>query len=160
NPAAYGAPVWSHDSTRIVFSETRDGVLSLYTKAADGTGRDELLFKSGSSSVIAQDWSRNGLFLLYSYPGGARDMDLWKLSLESKADGRVELKGKEEVYLNSSAAGGQGRFSPDGAFVAYASGQFGHTSDIYVQPFPDPKGKWLISQGGGVQPRWRGDGKE
>jgi hypothetical protein len=30
-----------------------------------------------------------------------------------------------------------------------------------VQTFPDPtKGKWPISSSGGIEPRWRGDGRE
>jgi hypothetical protein len=35
-------------------------------------------------------------------------------------------------------------------------------SEIYVIPFPPSsgEGKWMVSKGGGVQPRWRKDGKE
>jgi hypothetical protein len=33
-------------------------------------------------------------------------------------------------------------------------------SEIYVTPFPGPGGKYRISARGGVQPRWRHDGKE
>jgi hypothetical protein len=29
-----------------------------------------------------------------------------------------------------------------------------------VTSFPDQRGKWQISNNGGTQPRWRGDGKE
>jgi eukaryotic-like serine/threonine-protein kinase len=29
-----------------------------------------------------------------------------------------------------------------------------------VTSFPDARGKWQVSVGGGEQPRWRGDGKE
>jgi len=29
-----------------------------------------------------------------------------------------------------------------------------------VTSFPDARGKWQVSTGGGKQPRWRGDGKE
>ena len=32
--------------------------------------------------------------------------------------------------------------------------------EIYVQNFPAPAGKWLISQDGAMYSRWRGDGKE
>ena len=31
---------------------------------------------------------------------------------------------------------------------------------MYVQSFPKPGAKWQISTNGGVQPRWRRDGKE
>ncbi len=54
----------------------------------------------------------------------------------------------------------QGRFSPDGRFVAYTSNASGQ-NEVYVQTFPDPEGgKWMISRAGGVQPRWRRDGRE
>jgi hypothetical protein len=60
-----------------------------------------------------------------------------------------------------------GQFSPDGRWVAYSSDESGR-DEIYVRSFsPVPggagsnaEGKWLISNGGGIQPRWRGDGKE
>jgi eukaryotic-like serine/threonine-protein kinase len=32
--------------------------------------------------------------------------------------------------------------------------------EIYVTSFPEPRGKWQVSTGGGGQPRWRSDGKE
>jgi hypothetical protein len=32
--------------------------------------------------------------------------------------------------------------------------------EIYVQPYPANGDKWTISTSGGVQPYWRGDGKE
>ena len=31
---------------------------------------------------------------------------------------------------------------------------------VYVRPFPEGRGKWLVSTGGGSQPLWRSDGKE
>jgi Tol biopolymer transport system component len=55
----------------------------------------------------------------------------------------------------------QGQFSPDGRWVAYTSNESG-LSEIYVIPFPPTAngGRWMVSRGGGVQPRWRRDGKE
>jgi len=52
-----------------------------------------------------------------------------------------------------------GRFSPDGRWIAYYSDESGH-DEIYVQPFPPTGGKWQISFQGGREPQWRGDGKE
>ena len=43
--------------------------------------------------------------------------------------------------------------------MAYHSNESGRF-EIYVQPFPGPGGKWQVSTNGGVQPRWRRDGKE
>ena len=60
-----------------------------------------------------------------------------------------------------------GHFSPDGHYVAYTSDESGR-NEIYVRTFSadalggasDTGGKWLISTGGGIDPRWRRDGKE
>jgi hypothetical protein len=64
---------------------------------------------------------------------------------------RALLKGPE-VTKN-------GQFSPDGNWVAYTSNASGKW-EVYVTSFPDARGKWQISNTGGTQPRWRGDGKE
>ena len=65
------------------------------------------------------------------------------------------------------------RFSPDGRWVAYASGESGR-SEIYVRPFVPPvgpnsaagpaavagAGQWQVSTAGGTFPVWRHDGTE
>jgi Tol biopolymer transport system component len=53
----------------------------------------------------------------------------------------------------------EGRSSPDGRWIAYASDETGR-SEIYVQPVPPSGAKWQISSTGGTQPSWRRDGKE
>jgi Tol biopolymer transport system component len=61
-----------------------------------------------------------------------------------------------------------GRFSPDGHWVAYVSDESGRR-EVYVRAFSpgtsgeagsDTGGKLLISNAGGYAPRWRQDGKE
>ena len=66
---------------------------------------------------------------------------------------------KPEAYLATKHFEGNSTFSPDGRWLAYQSDESGR-SEIYVQGFPDPRGKWLISDGGGTNPVWRTDGKE
>lgn len=55
--------------------------------------------------------------------------------------------------------GTNGRFSPDGRWLAYESSESGR-AEVYVQPFPSTGAKWSISRNGGRLPRWRRDGKE
>ena len=62
-------------------------------------------------------------------------------------------------YMQTPSDEFQGQFSPDGKWMAYGSDESGHW-EIYVQPVPASGGKWLISNAGGTQPRWRQDGKE
>jgi Tol biopolymer transport system component len=49
-----------------------------------------------------------------------------------------------------------GQFSPDGRWIAYEKNDSGRF-EILVQSFPEPGGKWQVSTGGGVQPRWGAD---
>ena len=49
--------------------------------------------------------------------------------------------------------------SPDGRWVAYNSNESG-TWEVYVARFPDFTSRRRVSIAGGVQPKWRGDGKE
>ena len=52
-----------------------------------------------------------------------------------------------------------GQFSPDSRWVAYVSDETGRY-EVYVESLPRGKGRWRISTGGGIQPRWRRDGRE
>jgi len=61
----------------------------------------------------------------------------------------------------------QGRFSPNGRWVAYVSNESG-LSEVYVRGFTADfssgsasiGGSVLVSRGGATAPRWRGDGRE
>jgi hypothetical protein len=69
----------------------------------------------------------------------------------------MEAKPFPVVRTNADARDGQ--FSPDGKWIAFQSDESGRF-EVYVQPFPGPGGKILISTNGGAQVRWRRDGKE
>lgn len=62
-------------------------------------------------------------------------------------------------FLNTEFTETQARFSLDVRWVAYLSNESGK-NEVYVSSFPAPGGKVLVSTNGGVQPRWRRDGKE
>ena len=153
---------WSPDGERIIFSSNRNGgVSNLFQKVANGAGNDDLVLKSNENK-FAQDWSRDGRFLLYSatITGGSQgrgfSFDSWVLPLTPGNPGDR----KPEPYLKTEFNESQGRFSPDSRYIAYRSDASGK-DEIYVQPFPAASGgKWTVSQGGGFAPRWRADGKE
>jgi hypothetical protein len=50
-------------------------------------------------------------------------------------------------------------FSPDGRWIAYTSDETGQF-EVFVTPYPGPGRRWQVSQGGGVAPAWRSDGRE
>ena len=50
-------------------------------------------------------------------------------------------------------------FSPDGHWLAYVSDESGR-DQVYVQPYPGPGGRTVISIDGGTEPMWSPDGRE
>jgi hypothetical protein len=56
----------------------------------------------------------------------------------------------------------QGKFSPDGKWIAYTSNETGR-NEVYVEPFPrgsGAEGKRKVSIDGGEDSNWRPDGEE
>jgi hypothetical protein len=66
---------------------------------------------------------------------------------------------KPVSYLKDNFLKRHAQLSPDGHWMAYISNESG-SYQVYVQSFPTGGGKWQVSTTGGVQPRWRHDGKE
>jgi eukaryotic-like serine/threonine-protein kinase len=158
--AADAHAVWSPDGTRLVFASARDGADNIYQKAAGGTANEEPLLKSPLPKQPT-DWSRDGKFLLYSVEDPKTKSDLWILPMEPEGEH------KPVVFLQTPFSETQGQFCPGPEktprWVAYSSDESGRF-EIYVHPFPagssGSSGKFQISTGGGLQPRWRADGKE
>jgi eukaryotic-like serine/threonine-protein kinase len=143
-------PVWSPDGNWIAFSSAKRGNPNLYRKASNGSGNDELLLDSPLNE-FPLDWSPDGRFLLFARMDPKTGGDLWGLPLEGPCE--------PFPFVVTQYESDNGQFSPDGRWVAYQSNESGRV-EVYVQPFPGPGGKWMVSIGGGIAPRWRRDGKE
>src|SRR5205807_7234625 len=98
------------------------------------------------------DWSKDGRFLLYCEVDAKTGRDLWAIPQKNGERKPIRIANTPFDELN-------GQFSPDERWVAYETNESGRF-EIVVQPFPDPAGKWQVSTNGGIQPRWRADGKE
>jgi Tol biopolymer transport system component len=153
DPAVDTDAMWSPDGLRVLWSSNRNGPFDLYVKSASGTGQEELLIKMGAvpGTAWGTDWSRDGRFILYQVPGAKTGQDLWI------APQFVDRK--SFPYLQTQFDEQDGRFSPDGHWVAYVSNESGR-DEIYVQAFPPSGAKFQISAGGGSEPQWRSDGTE
>jgi Tol biopolymer transport system component len=144
-PGLQYAPVWSPDSTQIVYSAA-DGI---YLRNANGTGAIEQLLEGSNISPFS--WTADGWIVFAELPegGGSRDI------------GMFELEGSRErvMLLTSEFSEARHAVSPDGRWLAYESDE-GGSLDIYVRPFPDVEsGKWQVSSGGGQEPKWTEDGR-
>jgi serine/threonine protein kinase len=149
-PGANIWPVWSPDASYIAFSSTRDGGGgSIYRRATTGADHDEFLNKIGGQARIL-DWSRDGRYLVEEgFDGNSKD--IWVVPL---------LGGQKPFpYVRHFAFDVFAKLSPNGQWLAYDSSEFDRT-DVYVQTFPKPGGKWQVSTNGGSRPVWSRDGTE
>ncbi|MGA8609215.1 MAG: protein kinase, partial [Candidatus Sulfotelmatobacter sp.] len=144
DPSYEAAPIWSPDATRIAFYSNRENGSDLYLKDSNGA-QEQKRIAHDDFDKVPNDWSRDGKYILET-----RGNDLWFVTFPA-------LKSSE--FMKAASVLTNGQFSPDGKWVAYASNETGRW-EVYVTSFPESRGKWQVSTGGGEQPRWRGDGKE
>ncbi|HEV2064029.1 MAG TPA: protein kinase, partial [Thermoanaerobaculia bacterium] len=152
DPAESSNPIWSQDDSRIVFQSNRKGQGDLYHKVSSGTGNDEEFLVQEGSLKVPTDRSSDGRFVVYNVID-AKSKTGWDLGFYSVAEK------KTSVFLSTPAQEVNGRFSPDGRWLAYQSDESGRM-EVYVQPFQRHGGKWQISTAGGGQPVWNRNGKE
>lgn len=148
-------PSWSPKGDRMVFASNRGKNQDLYKKPASGSIQDELLLSTAYPKV-ADQWSRDGQFIVYSELDPKTRWDLWVLPVGAPSG---PGGAKPIPFLQTEFNEFHGQLSPDGRWMAYGSDETGQ-AEVYVRPFPASDGKWRISTAGGDQPRWRGDGRE
>ena len=143
-------PVWAPDGKSFVFGSKRGETFGLYVQRLDGGGA-ELAWQSPTPIwPDPQSWTPDGGTIVFSTKGAETHDDIWTLTL---ADRRAQ------PWLQTPSAEWAGRLSPDGAWMAYVSNESGR-DEVYVQPFPGPGMKRLVSEGGGINPIWSRDGRE
>jgi eukaryotic-like serine/threonine-protein kinase len=140
-------PEWTPDGSRVVYPSTHNGETGLWWKPASGAGAEEPFFdppqaqwevgfaRDGHSAVIRQNDSVTG-------------RDLWLLRLPGR-----QLTPLVVTRFSEHAP----TISPDNRFVAYVSDATGR-AEVYVRSLSDSTGTWLVSDGGGTEPRWAPDG--
>lgn len=142
-------PAWSADGRYVAYN----GPHGIYRKATEGGAPQELLLPSRTLAV-PKSWSPDGRYLIYAQINPGTGADLLALPIGPPDPHPL-------VLAQTQATEDQGQFSPDGRWVAYTSNESGQ-SEIYVIPFPPTPngGRWVVSRGGGVMPRWRRDARE
>jgi eukaryotic-like serine/threonine-protein kinase len=140
-------PLWSWNGKQVAYIASHEHVFDIFVKDADGGGEEQRALGDGKEyqDRYSNDLSRDGKYLLFEEGPELRYADL--ATKETKP-----LLNAHGSYMN-------GKFSPDGNWVAYTSNESGKW-EVYVTSFPAANGKWQISTNGGTQPRWRADGKE
>ena len=152
--------VWSSDGKQLAYFSLRGSDASLYRKASDGSGQEELLFRYSDGTFMGlTDWSRDGKYLTF-FTGVLAVLPVGN----AKPSERKEIEWLREEYDVVL-----GRFSPDSRFLAYLSNEAKvDTMELYVRPFdagkpeaPGPGPAVQVSKGGANgMIAWRQDGRE
>ena len=147
--------VWSRTGAELLWASSRPE-FGFYRKPFNGSGSAKMVWRApaGTTSSLDNqptDWSPDGTHLLFQSQGKNTGWDLWVLPLSGDQ--------KARALIQTPSNDGQGQFSPDGRWVAYASDESGRL-EVYIQRFPLTGAKWRVSVAGGMLPAWRRDGKE
>jgi Tol biopolymer transport system component len=150
DPADDTFPVWSPDGARLAWVSSREGPFSLYQKASNGSGGEELLMRL-DRLVRLTEWSGDGRFILYQTGDQKTKLDIWALPLHGER--------RPFPVIRTPSNESNARLSPDSRWIAWTSDESGE-KEVLVQPFQQGGGRWKISSAGGDYPQWRRDGKE
>jgi Tol biopolymer transport system component len=140
-------PIWSPDGNTIVFDSGRSGRIDLYTRPANGSRQEELLYHDDLDKYPSS-WSSDGKYIAYEAIANGH-FDVWVMPMFGDRKPYAFLQEKYNIRYPV--------FSSDGKWMAYTSFEAGH-GQVYVVAFPKPGGKFLVGDGGG--PVWTGNGKE
>jgi serine/threonine-protein kinase len=149
------APIWTPDGKQVMFRSYRTGKDQLFAQSVDGSGKPELvatLEAFGYPTSCSVDGKE--ILLVTNDPDPSkRDQDISVLVLEQEEGPCIR------PFIRRDLPQRGGVWSPDGRWIAYSSGE-SRRWDVYVESYPGPGPKNLISTEGGYQPVWSHDGKE
>jgi eukaryotic-like serine/threonine-protein kinase len=122
----------------------------VWIQPTSGSGAQEKLETPKSFGTVLS-WSPNGRYLFLMVQNNATRQDVYYFDLNGDK--------KLTPFLQSPANEGAAVLSPNGKWLAYLSDESGRY-EVYVTAFPDPGGKWQVSNGGGISASWSADGKQ
>lgn len=149
-----GAPIWSPDGGEIAYNrDGTDSTAGVYIQTIEGGQARHLVGPGPIGSVLMpSSWSPDGSEILATRFYGDQ-YSVFRVSVAGQG-----TASPTEVVSGAALA----KYSPDGKWIAYESGQSGEMQ-IYIAPY-QPGGSLgnpvMVSGGPGVFPRWSRSGTQ
>jgi eukaryotic-like serine/threonine-protein kinase len=144
-------PEWTADGTRILYRSAGTRNATCWWQAADGSAPASELVAVKDIDVLECALSPDGQYILYrTGTFGGADIQFRRLHGDTTTVIPLAANPRFNEY--------EGRFSPDGRWVAYTSDQSGQR-EVYVVAFPNVGARILVSTNGGTEPAWSRDGR-
>ncbi|MFZ4576522.1 MAG: TolB family protein, partial [Phycisphaerales bacterium] len=134
-------PVWSSDGSRVLFSSNREERWAVWSVAASGAAKPELVYK-GKNSTDVRAVGPDGQLCIDERTAD-EGSNIWIIDPAGKARPLVQTRYDES----------NGAFSTDGKWVAYQSNISGR-DEVYVIRSTGEGQPVQISFGGGHAPKW------
>jgi len=144
--AADSDPVWSPDGSAVLFRSMQNGTANLFSHALHGADASDQPMLQSPLDETPTDWQKGRV--LFHAPDPRNGFDLWTFTPPA---------GAHQPIVKSAFNETDGRWSPDGQWLAYVSDESGRR-DIYVMPSAGG-GRIRVSFAGGSHPRWNRDGR-
>ncbi|MDH5284234.1 MAG: protein kinase, partial [Gemmatimonadota bacterium] len=147
-------PRWAPDGKSVTYIV--DNASSLRQRAANGTGKEEVVLDTPGLQLLDGSWTKDGKWLMLRVGGNGGTNKLRNiLTFRPGVD-----SAPVELLASSNADESAPALSPDGRWLAYASDETGR-NEVYIRPFPNvDDGKWQVSSNGAQAPLWAHSGRE
>ncbi|HUP25139.1 MAG TPA: protein kinase [Thermoanaerobaculia bacterium] len=140
--------LWTNHGRETVFTSNREGFLRAYVQSADGSGQPTPLLDLDDGHVLL-DLSPDGRYVLYS-PMSTRGLRVY----DRVSDTTRTLE--SSAWILSACMHPSGRW----VFYAAAVDAANTSSEIWLQPYPEPGEPRQVSRGGAQEVRCSHDGRQ
>jgi len=143
-----GAPGWSPDNQRLVFSAERDGQSDILVMSSDGTGRRALTMTPGEDGAPA--FSPDGRHIAFETNRDG-NFEIYTMNAEGHSPSRV---------TNNAATDRSPAWSPDGRRIVFLSDRDRRPNfDVYVMNVDGSRVERLTTSGTFWAPQFAPDGR-
>jgi Tol biopolymer transport system component len=150
-PGVNETPVWSPDSTSVVFSSDRDGASDFYLKVVGNAAPEQPFYRSPAIFKGPTAWSSDGKSIIFTQLDRGLGQNIYRLDANGS--------GVVEPIVSGPPREAAGVPSPDGRWLAFASDEAG-PYQLYVQPYPGPGPHVQVSRESGGEMWWSSDGRQ